>query len=86
MSTVAWREEKSREVLADTLRSLERRRLADPGFSLADAEGVLAHLYIREGNDQEGRGELQDLILASTIAAYQEFIAAWKAGAPGPAA
>jgi hypothetical protein len=83
LSTVAWREGKRLEVIRESLLGLENRRRADPGFSLKDAEGVLAHLYIRQGNDQEGRGELQDLILASTIDAYEEFIERWKAAASG---
>jgi hypothetical protein len=32
-----------------------------------------------DGADWGGRGELQYLILAATIAAYEQFIARWKA-------
>lgn len=74
-----WREEKYDEVYAGTFRGLERRRKADPSFALADAEGTLNHLYAQDGNDQGGRGELQDIILAATISAHEHFIAEWKA-------
>jgi hypothetical protein len=31
-----------------------------------------------DGNDQGGRGPVQDIDLAATIAAYERFIAEWK--------
>lgn len=79
-----WRDAKYDEVFHDTLRSLEMRRQNDASFSIADAEGVLKHLYIQDGNDWGGRGDLQDTILAATIAAYESFIAEWKAAPPRP--
>lgn len=79
MTSYDWRDEKYREVFDATLISLERRRACDPAFAVADAEGQLKHLYIQEGNDQLGRGELQDIILGATIAAYEHVIAELKA-------
>jgi hypothetical protein len=76
-----WRDGKYREEFERTLRGLEGRRERDPSFAMADAEGTLKHLYINEGNDQGGRGELQDIILGAAIAAYEHFIAEWKASA-----
>jgi hypothetical protein len=32
-----------------------------------------------DGQDHDGRGPLQDTIMAATIAAYELFIANWKA-------
>jgi hypothetical protein len=84
MADIDWRDAKYEEVYSDTLRGLERRRQHDACFSIADAEGVLRHLYIQDGNDWTGRGEVQDLLLAATIAAYESFIAAWKATPPSP--
>ncbi len=72
-----WREVKRHEVFESTLRGLERRRAVDPAFAKSDAEGTLRHLYIQEGNDWVGRGELQDIILEASIAAYEHFIAEW---------
>ncbi len=82
MITDGWRDEKYGEVFDSTLAGLEARRGRDPGFSIADAEGTLRHLYVQEGNDQLGRGDLQDLILGATIAAFEHFIAEWKGEAP----
>ena len=42
-------------------------------------EGVLQHLYHMDGADWVGRGEVQDITMAATIAAYEHFIAEWKA-------
>ena len=84
MSVIDWRDAKYQEVFSGTIRGLERRRQNDALFSIPDAEGVLHHLYIQDGNDWAGRGELQDLIVAATIAAYESFIAEWKAAPPRP--
>jgi hypothetical protein len=78
-----WRDRKYDEVFEDSIRGLERRKAADPSFSLSDAQGTLSHLYVRFGNDWEGRGELQDIVLSATIAAYEHFIAEWKARPQG---
>lgn len=77
-----WRELKYQETLKDELRGLKRRREADPGCKVEDIEGTLRHLYHTEGADWLGRGEVQDIILAATIAAYELFVSEWKAGKP----
>jgi hypothetical protein len=74
-----WRDEKREAVFESTLRGLENRRRIDPGFSLADARSSLEHLYILEGNDWLGRGELGDIVASATVAAYEHFIHAWSA-------
>lgn len=75
-----WRDAKYDETYEQELRGLERRRAADPALKPADLEGQLQHLYIMQGSDWVGRGELQDTILSATIAAYEAFIEAWKSG------
>ncbi|MGO8695567.1 MAG: hypothetical protein ACLQMF_18045 [Rectinemataceae bacterium] len=73
-----WRDQTYRELYESVLRGLERRKKLDRDFRLADAEGMLAHLYIQDGNDWIGRGEVQDITLGATIAAYEHFVAEWK--------
>ena len=80
--TETWRDVKYSETFGKELRGLERRRAADPDFSITDLEGTLRHLYLMEGSDQGGRGEVQDTAMAATIAAYEHFIALWKAENP----
>jgi len=75
-----WRDITYTETLERELRGLERRVNADPSCTPADIEGILRNLYIMEGADWGGRGDVQDTIMAATIAAYERFIAAWKAG------
>lgn len=77
--SVDWRDAKYEEVLEQELRGLERRREADPNLTVEDIEAQLRHLYIMQGSDWGGRGELQDIILAATIAAYEQFVFAWQA-------
>ena len=80
MSTsVEWKDVKYEEIFEQELRGLERRRKSDPRCTAGDIEGVLEHLYIMDGQDWGGRGDVQDIIMAATIAAYEHFIAKWKA-------
>jgi hypothetical protein len=78
-SSVEWRNIKYDEVFEDELRFLRRRRESDPFCKVQDIEGVLQHLYIMDGADWYGRGDVQDISMAATIAAYEHFIAQWKA-------
>lgn len=83
-ASVEWRDKKYEEIFEGEIRSLRRRREFDPGCAVTDLEGILRHLYSMDGADWGGRGDLQDLVLAATIAAYERFIAQWKAET-GPA-
>ena len=78
-SSIEWKDTKYEDIFEQELRGLQRRREADPGCKVEDIEGVLHHLYIMNGGDNCGRGEVQDIIMAATIAAYEHFIAQWKA-------
>ena len=74
-----WRDIKYQETFEGELRGLERRRASDPHCTIADIEGTLKHLYIMDGADWIGRGDVQDITMAATIAAYEHFVACWKA-------
>ena len=78
-SSIGWKAVKYQEVFEQELRGLMRRREADPRCTPEDIEGVLQHLYIMEGSDWYGRGEVLDTAMAATIAAYEHFIVQWKA-------
>jgi hypothetical protein len=78
-SSVDWRDIKYDEVFEQERRGLLRRRELDPACTVADLEGVLQHLYHMDGADWTGRGEVQDITMAATIAAYEHIIAQWKA-------
>lgn len=76
---VEWRDEKYELVFDQETRGLERRRAHDPSCKVEDLRAVLQHLYYMEGADWGGRGELQDLVLQATIAAYEHVVAEWEA-------
>jgi hypothetical protein len=78
-ASIEWRDAKYGEIFDQELRGLERRRLSDPRCTVEDLEGVLRHLYVMDGADWYGRGDVQDITMAATIAAYEHFIAQWKA-------
>ncbi|MDR3161171.1 MAG: hypothetical protein LBU28_06110 [Spirochaetaceae bacterium] len=79
-SSVDWRDIKYQEIFEQEIRALQRRRASDPGCTAETLEGVLQHLYIMDGADWGGRGEVQDITLAATIAAYEAVIARWRSG------
>ncbi len=79
MSMTAWRDAAYDESYDKTYKSLVRRRAEDPLFKISDLAGILLHLYVQDGNDQGGRGGLQDALLQSMIDAHEHFLADWKA-------
>ena len=78
-SSVDWKGIKYGEIFDQEVLGLVRRRKRDPLCTVEDIEGVLEHLYIMDGADWYGRGDVQDITMAATIAAYEHFIAQWKA-------
>jgi hypothetical protein len=74
-----WQEIMYQETFEQEMRGLTRRRESDSSCKIEDLEGTLKNLYIMHGSDWEGRGPLQDTIMSATIAAYEHFIAEWKA-------
>ena len=78
-SSQEWQNTTYTTTFEEELRGLQRRRAADSNCTIADIEGTLKHLYIMDGADWGGRGSVQDATMAATIAAYEYFIAAWKA-------
>lgn len=77
MSSEDWKTEKYDAVFSACLQSLERQRRTDSSFTIEDAKGVLSELYVQEGNDWTGRGEVQDIQLGASIAAYERFLSEW---------
>jgi len=82
-SSVEWRDVKYAEIFEQELRGLQRRRKADPACTVEDIEGVLQHLYKMDGQNWGGRGDVQDITMAATIAAYEHFIAEWRTETAG---
>jgi hypothetical protein len=78
-----WRDVRYKETFEEETRGLIRRRQSDPGCKIEDLQGILKALYIMDGADQGGRGNVQDTIMAATIAAYERFISEWKAESLG---
>ena len=72
----AWRDVKYTEVFEQELRGLERLRNFDSSCTVNDLVKVLDNLYIMDG--AEGSSDLQNTVMAATIAAHEHFIAQWK--------
>ena len=74
--SVDWRDIKYNKTFEQEILALQNRRNHDPHCTVEDLEGVLKDLYIMSGSDL---GEIMNLSLAAAIAAYEHFIAQWKA-------
>ena len=83
MSSTEWREKAFDENFERAYANLVHRKKNHKDFSLQEAEGVLKHLYVMEGNDQLGRGDLGDVVVHAQIAAHEAFIHEWKAELAG---
>jgi len=78
-NSAEWRDITYQETFDEEIRGLTRRRETDTSCKVEDVEGILKALYIMDGADHIGRGSLQDTIISARIAAYEHFIAQWKA-------
>ncbi|MCI1208133.1 MAG: hypothetical protein LKF96_01630 [Treponema sp.] len=78
IDAVSALERKYTETFDEEMRMLERRRAHDTNLTIDELENTLRSLYIVEGNDIEGRGAIQDQVIAAEIAAYEAFITTWK--------
>jgi hypothetical protein len=78
-----WRDTLYRRVFEEELRGLEKRRASDAGCSADDARAMLRRFYEMEGADWLGRGEVQNITLQATIAAYETFTASASDGSAG---
>jgi hypothetical protein len=76
--SVDWQDITYEKTFEAEVRGLQRRKASDPRCTVADLEGVLQHLYHMDGADWGGRGAVQDITLAATIAAYEHTIAQWQ--------
>ena len=74
--SVDWRDAKYNLTFEQEILALQNRRNHDPNCTVEDLEGVLEDLYIMSGSDL---GEIMNLSLVAAIAAYEHFIAQWKA-------
>ena len=78
MSSGAWQQHKYDEVFEHTCAHIRRRRQLDPGFGIEQLEGLLQSEYVSQGNDWDGKGTIQHIVQAATIAAYELVMAEWR--------
>jgi len=78
-SSTNWKDASYRENYEDEVRRLRRRLASDPSCSAEELEGTLKSLYIMDGADWLGRGEVQNITLAASIAAHEAVIGELRA-------
>jgi len=83
-SSSDWRETSYKESYEKELLGLRRRLAEDPSCTVQDLEGTLKSLYIMDGADWLGRGEVQSINLSAAIAAHEILIEEMKRNT-GPA-
>jgi hypothetical protein len=70
-----WQDSAYKETYEKELQGLMRRLALDSSCTAEDLEGTLKNLYILDGADGHGRGEVQNIALAAAIAAHEAVIA-----------
>ena len=78
MNCTDWQEKAYKEAFEKEIKGLKRRLAADPSCTAKDLEGTLKSLYVMDGADWLGRGEVQSITLAAAIAAYETIIGELK--------
>jgi hypothetical protein len=66
----------------ETVAFLRGRLRNDPALDLRNLEAMLESLYIRQGNNWTGRGEIRDRIESAVIAAHEHMIAELRKAYP----
>ncbi len=57
---------------------LKLRQLNDPAFTKEYLQGLLESLYVRQGNNWDGRGQAKDMIQSGMIAAAELLLSEWE--------
>jgi hypothetical protein len=78
MSIIEWQDKKFQEVYDNVYSTTKYRRIIDPSFTLQDLRNILNTLYVNDGNDQGGRGEVGDIVSSANIAAHEQVFVEWK--------
>lgn len=66
-----YREKIFEDTFNNVCKEMNNRKENDPQFTKENLEGVLNSLYIDQGNDWVGRGEIRDIINEATISACE---------------
>ena len=59
------------------------RRREDHSFTRESLKGLLDSLYVRQGNNWDGRGQAKEMSLSGMIAAGELVLAQWDGPLPG---
>jgi hypothetical protein len=74
-----WQDRKFDEVFENVCSGLEWRAKNDPSFNKRSLEESLRSLYSHQGNNWDGRGEVAEITLSATIAAFEHVLAEFDA-------
>ncbi|WZL73115.1 hypothetical protein QBE52_19055 [Clostridiaceae bacterium 35-E11] len=74
----ALQEEKYNETFRKVYNTLKYHKEKDEKYTIHQLEALLDSLYVNEGNDWIGRGEIKNAIQAATIAASETLLTEWK--------
>lgn len=70
----------------DALAIFSARRERDAEFTKEYLQGLLESLYVRQGNNWDGRGQAKDMAQSGMIAAAEVTLAQWDEGHEGAGA
>ncbi|MTI65787.1 MAG: hypothetical protein FH753_04215 [Firmicutes bacterium] len=71
-------EEKYNDTFKKVYTDLKYQKESDDTYTIDKLKALLESLYINEGNDWLGRGDIKDTVNKATIAACQKLLAEWE--------
>ncbi len=73
-----WQRAKYEAVFEQTCAFLRHRRANDPEFTLETLVRLLETQYLHQGNEPAGKGTVQQITEAATVAAFECVLAEWQ--------
>ncbi|MBN1968377.1 MAG: hypothetical protein JXR48_16355 [Candidatus Delongbacteria bacterium] len=73
-----WLSQSFDDIYDQAFANVQFRKENDPHFDKHELEELLETQYIFQGQGHNGRGELKELEISATIAAYEEALLEWN--------
>ncbi|EOD01033.1 hypothetical protein [Caldisalinibacter kiritimatiensis] len=71
-------EKKYNTTYQNVYNDLKQQKENDPSFTIEKLKELLNTLYINQGNDWLGKGEVKNITTSATISACETLLAEWK--------
>ncbi|MFD3155494.1 hypothetical protein ACFIJ5_01225 [Haloimpatiens sp. FM7330] len=78
MENKDWEQTQFDRIFDEVYNNLKEQRKVSTSYTIQDLERFLNNLYVNDGNNWEGRGNVTSITNNATIAACETFLAEWR--------